>query len=109
MNAIKINTKSGRVDAYDEINILEAIARQKDHLGKKLCALMESNFDYCGHICIVFECFGLSIDDYMAQHDNIPLPMTEIQDIAYQIVYGVKCKLIFYIINFYTKFIIFFT
>ena len=111
ISAIKLakNTKSGQEDAQHEIKILQTIAEEDDHAGKQLCVRMESNFNYHGHICIVFECLELSIADYMFEKGNKPMLMSEVQDIFHQMAYGVKCKLYnLYIIILYTNLIIFF-
>ena len=68
---------------------------------------MLSQFDYYGHFCIVFECLGLSVEDYMREQKNKPLPMSEVQNISFQLVFGVKCKFFFTYMFLYTNFLIF--
>ena len=42
-------------------------------------------FDYCGHICIVFELLGTSVFDFMKDNDYQPYPLEQVRHMAYQV------------------------
>jgi len=72
-----------------EINVLEKL-NAKDPKGKNLCVKMLNWFDYCGHICIVFELLGTSVFDFMKDNDYHPYPLEQVRHMAYQLVYSCK-------------------
>ena len=53
--------------------------------GKNLCVQMLNWFDYCGHICIVFELLGTSVFDFMKDNDYQPYPLEQVRHMAYQV------------------------
>jgi len=72
-----------------EINVLEKL-NSKDPKGKNLCVKMLNWFDYCGHICIVFELLGTSVFDFMKDNDYQPYPLEQVRHMAQQLIYSVK-------------------
>ena len=42
-------------------------------------------FDYCGHICIVFELLGTSVFDFMKDNEYHPYPLEQVRHMAYQV------------------------
>jgi len=72
-----------------EINVLEKL-NEKDPTGKNLCVKMLNWFDYCGHICIVFELLGTSVFDFMKDNEYHPYPLEQVRHMAYQLIYSCK-------------------
>jgi hypothetical protein len=72
-----------------EINVLEKL-NSKDPKGKNLCVKMLNWFDYCGHICIVFELLGTSVFDFMKDNDYQPYRLDQVRHMAQQLIYSVK-------------------
>jgi len=72
-----------------EINVLEKI-NAKDPKGRNLCVKMLDWFDFCGHICIVFELLGTSVFDFMKENNYNPYPLDQVRHIAYQLI--LSCK-----------------
>jgi len=89
--AVKIikSVEKYREAAKLEINVLEKI-NAKDPKGKNLCVQMLNWFDYCGHICIVFELLGTSVFDFMKDNDYQPYPLEQVRHMAYQLIYSCK-------------------
>ena len=72
-----------------EINVLEKI-NAADPEGKFLCVLMRHWFDFCGHMCLVFDLLGASVFDFMKDNNYHPYPMEHVRHMAYQLVHSVK-------------------
>lgn len=73
----------------DEINVLETI-KEKDTDGKNHCVSILDSFDYHGHICIAFEIFGSSVEDFMLYNHYDPFHITQVRHIIYQLCTAVK-------------------
>uniref|UniRef100_A0A0M3K3T3 Serine/threonine-protein kinase Doa (inferred by orthology to a D. melanogaster protein) n=1 Tax=Anisakis simplex TaxID=6269 RepID=A0A0M3K3T3_ANISI len=89
--ALKIikNVSKYREAARLEINVLKKL-QEKDPRGAFLIIQLLDNFDYHGHMCLVFELLGLSVFDFMKANDYQAYPMDQARFIAYQLCYSVK-------------------
>lgn len=50
-------------------------------------------FDYCNHICMVFELLGQSVFDFLKANEFRPFPIHHIQQFAKQLLTSVACKI----------------
>lgn len=84
--AIKIVRK---VKRYHESALIEAdILRDVNNRGGRglsLCAVLLRQFDLQGHCCLVFECLGRSLYDFMKTHGFKPFPLYCVRDFAKQL------------------------
>uniref|UniRef100_F1KR61 Serine/threonine-protein kinase Doa n=1 Tax=Ascaris suum TaxID=6253 RepID=F1KR61_ASCSU len=89
--ALKIikNVSKYREAARLEINVLKKL-QERDPRGDFLIIQLLDNFDYHGHMCLVFELLGLSVFDFMKANDYQAYPMDQARYIAYQLCYSVK-------------------
>ncbi|VDM10413.1 unnamed protein product [Wuchereria bancrofti] len=99
--ALKVikNVSKYREAARLEINVLNKL-QEKDPSGKFLVIQLLDNFDYHGHVCLLFELLGLSVFDFMTAARNYDFfqkannyqayPMEQARYIAYQLCYAVK-------------------
>lgn len=84
--AIKIvrNVKRYYDSALIEAQILKDVNNQGGR-GKSLCAVLLTEFDLHGHHCLVFECLGRSLYDFMKTHGFKPFPLFCVRDFARQL------------------------
>jgi len=85
--AIKIvrNVKRYHESALIEADILKDVNRRGGR-GRSLCVVMLRHFDLQrGHCCLVFECLGRSLYDFMKTHGFKPFPLFCVRDFARQI------------------------
>uniref|UniRef100_A0AAF5PJG1 Protein kinase domain-containing protein n=2 Tax=Wuchereria bancrofti TaxID=6293 RepID=A0AAF5PJG1_WUCBA len=89
--ALKVikNVSKYREAARLEINVLNKL-QEKDPSGKFLVIQLLDNFDYHGHVCLLFELLGLSVFDFMKANNYQAYPMEQARYIAYQLCYAVK-------------------
>jgi serine/threonine protein kinase len=85
--AIKIvrNVRRYYKSALIEADINERVNREQERQNKDLCARMLDRFDLSGHYCLVFECLGRSLYDYLKMHDYQPFPMYCVRDFSRQL------------------------
>jgi len=84
--AIKIVRKVKRY--YDSALIEAEILREvnkRGGRGQALCAIMHDSFDFHGHYCLVFECLGRSLYDFMKEHKYRPFPFYCVREFARQL------------------------
>jgi len=84
--AIKIvrDVKRYHESALIEAAILKNVNRRGGR-GQSLCALLLNQFDMKGHCCLVFECLGRSLYDFMKTHGFKPFPLYCVRDFARQL------------------------
>lgn len=85
--AIKIvrSVKRYHESALIEAEILKDVNSRGDR-GQSLCAVMLRRFDLPqGHCCLVFECLGRSLYDFMKTHGFKPFPLFCVRDFARQL------------------------
>jgi Protein kinase domain len=84
--AIKIvrDVKRYYDSALIEADIVEDVNR-KGGRGTSLCAVMYDAFTWKSHYCLVFECLGPSLYDFLKRHDHQPFPMICVSDFAMQL------------------------
>ncbi|VDM97607.1 unnamed protein product [Thelazia callipaeda] len=89
--ALKVikNVSKYREAARLEINVLKKL-QERDPNGKFLVIQLLDNFDYHGHVCLLFELLGLSVFDFMKANNYQAYPMEQARYIAYQLCYAVK-------------------
>jgi CDC-like kinase len=89
--ALKIikSVEKYREAAKLEINVLEKM-KEKDPRGHYLCVQMLHWFDYCEHICLVFDLLGTSIFDFMKDNNYNAYPLEQVRHMGYQLVHSVK-------------------
>lgn len=78
-----------RVKRYHRSALIEAdILRDvnsRGGRGKSLCAILLTKFEFDGHCCLVFECLGRSLYDFMKTHGYKPFPLFCVIDFARQL------------------------
>jgi Serine/threonine protein kinase len=84
--AIKIvrDVKRYHESAMIEADILKDVNRRGGR-GQSLCAVLLNHFDLKGHCCLVFECLGRSLYDFMKTHGFKPFPLYCVRDFARQL------------------------
>jgi len=84
--AIKIvrNVKRYYDSALVEADIVKHVNR-KGGRGVSHCAILFQSFTWNSHYCMVFENLGLSLYDYMKQHNYQPFPPCCVRDFAKQL------------------------
>ncbi|NXF31832.1 CLK1 kinase, partial [Nyctibius bracteatus] len=85
--AVKIVKNVARYSeaARAEVQVLERL-NALDPGNKYHCVQMLKWFEYCGHVCIVFELLGLSTYDFINEENGFqPLRLDHIRQMAYQI------------------------
>jgi dual-specificity kinase/CDC-like kinase len=85
--AIKIvrNIKRYHESALIEADILQDVNKRGGR-GRSLCGILLDRFDLPqGHYCLVFECLGPSLYDFLKQHDYRPFPLYCVRDFARQL------------------------
>ncbi|CAL2051832.1 unnamed protein product [Caenorhabditis brenneri] len=89
--ALKIikNVNKYREAAKLEVKVLQKLA-EKDPDKKHWVIHMEANFDYHGHICLLFDLMGPSIFDFLKANQYKPYPMEHTLHIAWQVCNAVK-------------------
>ena len=86
--AIKIvrNVKRYYESAVIEADICKRVNREQSRQNKDLCAKMLDRFSLSsGHYCLVFECLGRSLYDFLKAHEYRPFPMFCVRDFARQL------------------------
>jgi len=89
--AIKVvrNVKRYIESAKIEADILQDVNTSKDPLnqrrGVELFSEMYSSFAFQGHYCLVFECLGKSLYEYIKKTDYCPLDLEETRHISMQL------------------------
>lgn len=86
--AIKIvrNVRRYYESALIEADINERVNREQSRQNKDLCARMLDRFGLpSGHYCLVFECLGRSLYDYLKMYDYRPFPMYCVRDFSRQL------------------------
>lgn len=86
--AIKIvrNVRRYHESALIEADICERVNREQSRQNKDFCAHMLDRFSLSsGHYCLVFECLGKSLYDFLKMHDYRPFPMFCVRDFARQL------------------------
>ncbi|TDH74009.1 hypothetical protein CCR75_003308 [Bremia lactucae] len=86
--AIKIirNRPSSCGQALMEVNVLTRLQRAEAGDAKFHVARMKRNFNFRGHLCIVFEVLGMNLYDYLQLRQFRGLPSHSIRTIAKQLV-----------------------
>jgi len=89
--AIKIvrNVRRYYESALIEGDICERVNREQSRHNIDLCARMLDRFSFTGHYCLVFECLGMSLYDFLKRHAYRPFPMYCVQDFARQMLEAV--------------------
>lgn len=89
--ALKIikNVSKYREAARLEINVLNKL-KEKDPQKKHLIIQLLDQFDYHGHMCLIFDLLGLSVFDFMKQNNYHPYPPDQTRYISYQLIHAVK-------------------
>ena len=85
--AIKIvrNVRRYYESALIEADILKDVNSHGGR-GKSLCVKLLNRFTMpSGHYCLVFECLGMSLYDFLKAHDYTPFPMYCVRDFARQL------------------------
>lgn len=84
--AIKIvrNVKRYHESALIEADILKDV-NSRGGRGQSLCAVLLRHFDLNGHCCLVFECLGRSLYDFMKTHGFKAFPLFCVRDFARQL------------------------
>jgi len=70
--------------AIIEADILEDVNRRGGR-GVTHCAVMYDAFTFANHYCLVFECLGPSLYDFLKSHKYKPFPMYCIEDFSRQL------------------------
>ncbi|CDW53989.1 Pkinase domain containing protein [Trichuris trichiura] len=88
--ALKVirNKRHYRESAQAEIDILNKL-KQWDTDGTLFVNLL-NDFDYYGHVCLVFPKYGMSVFDFMKANNFVPYPMEQVRHIAYQLCFAVS-------------------
>lgn len=66
-----------------DVNTKERAIRQKDQ--ESLCVEMLGQFEHAGHCCLVFECLGFSLYDYLKKNNYRGFPMNVLRPIAQEL------------------------
>lgn len=84
--AIKIvrNVKRYHESALIEADILKDV-NSRGGRGQSLCGVLLRQFDLNGHCCLVFECLGRSLYDFMKVHGFKSFPLFCVHDFAKQL------------------------
>ncbi|KAL7467211.1 hypothetical protein ACHAXS_007461 [Conticribra weissflogii] len=86
--AIKIvrNVRRYYDSALIEADICERVNREQHRRGNDSCARMLDRFSLSsGHYCLVFECLGRSLYDFLKMHDYRPFPIFCVRDFSRQL------------------------
>ena len=59
------------------------------------CVRFLDNFEFRGHICMVFELLRSNIYEFLYQNHFYPFPLRQIQAFARQILDALSCSLLF--------------
>ncbi|KAL7544829.1 hypothetical protein ACHAWF_008198 [Thalassiosira exigua] len=72
--------------ALIEADICERVQREQSRQDKDLCATLLDWFSLpTGHYCLVFECLGRSLCDFLKANDHRPCPLYCVRDFARQL------------------------
>ncbi|KAI9352347.1 kinase-like domain-containing protein [Pilaira anomala] len=71
-----------------EIRVLNAL-KEHDPINLNKCIHLIEWFDYCNHICMVFELLGQSVFDFLKSNEFRPFPIHHIQQFAKQLLTSV--------------------
>ena len=86
--AIKIvrSIRRYRDSARIEADICARVNREMARRRRDLCARLLDHFGLpSGHYCLVFECLGRSLYDFLKRHDHRPFPLFCVRDMARQL------------------------
>jgi serine/threonine protein kinase len=64
--------------------------KKHDPRDSKRCVQLRDDFEYKGHICMVFDMLGTSLFDFMKQNSFRPFPVEEVQHFAVQLVVAIE-------------------
>lgn len=65
-----------------DVNSKERSLRRQN---QSLCVEMLGQFEHQGHCCLVFECLGLSLYDYLKKNEYRGFPMSVLRPIAQEL------------------------
>ncbi|KAL6207726.1 hypothetical protein ACLB2K_018680 [Fragaria x ananassa] len=87
--AIKVvrSIRKYRDAAMIEVDVLNHIA--KNDSGNSCCVQILDWFDYCNHICIVFEKLGPSLFDFLKRNKYCPFPVDLVREFGRQLLESV--------------------
>jgi len=87
--AIKIvrNVKRYHESAWIEADIVQNV-NSRGGRGRSLVSILHHRFDWKGHACLVFECLGPYLYDFLKQHDYRPFPLYCIRHFATQLLHA---------------------
>ncbi|CAM9138726.1 unnamed protein product [Sphacelaria rigidula] len=71
-----------------DVNTKERAIRQKDQ--ESLCVEMLGQFEHAGHCCLVFECLGFSLYDYLKKNNYRGFPMNVLRPIAQELLQAIE-------------------
>jgi serine/threonine protein kinase len=86
MVAVKVikNVPKYRDAARIELEVLRVL-NAADPRGLKHCVHLRDDFDFRGHICMVFDLLGVSLFDFMKENSFRPFELQEVQHFAVQL------------------------
>lgn len=86
MVAVKVikNVPKYRDAAKIELEVLRVL-NKSDAAGTTRCVILRDDFDYRGHICMVFDLLGISLFDFMKENGFRPFELKEVQHFAVQL------------------------
>ncbi|PVV04425.1 hypothetical protein BB560_001075 [Smittium megazygosporum] len=74
--------------AHIEIRVLKTLENY-DRENKYQCIRLNEWFDYRNHVCMVFDLLGPSVFDFLKSNDFRPFSLSQVQEMAYQLLKGV--------------------
>jgi dual-specificity kinase len=74
--------------AMIEIDVLDEL-RKNDPQYKQPCIQLLSWFEFRGHVCMVFQKYGLSIYDFLKKNSYKPFMLQDLKSMAYQLLHSV--------------------
>lgn len=84
VRAVERYSESARIEA----DLLRDIAK-RDAAGTSLNVRMLDDFEFRGHVCMVFEPLGCSLYDFVKDHDYRPMPVADIRVIGRQLLHAI--------------------
>lgn len=55
-------------------------------------AMLKGEFEFGGHICLVFDILGKSLAQFLSENTFRPFPRHHVQEITRQLLAGVACE-----------------
>jgi serine/threonine protein kinase len=89
--AIKISNYHYRDSALSELRVLAAL-KASDPENRNQCLHCRDYFEYSGHICIVMDYIGPSVEDVLYSRPRMRFARNEVQNFAQQLFRSVACK-----------------